>query len=107
MYQLIVNTDHNISGGAPLAAEIQTKLQKRIDRFSKQLTRVEVHIEDQNAKKSGINDILCKLEVRPAGLRPLVVTHRSKSVAIAVDLACRKMEKMLSHTMGRLHDQRG
>ncbi len=106
MYQLIVNTDHNISGGANLAADVQAKLHKRIERFSKQLTRIEVHLEDQNSRKTGPSDICCRLEARPAGLKPLVVTQKSNSIAAAIDLASRKMEKLLSHTFGRLHDQR-
>jgi hypothetical protein len=50
-----------------------------LDRFSEQITRVEVHLSDQNSdKKFGNEDKRCLLEARLAGLQPISVSDRRR-----------------------------
>lgn len=62
-----VNTDSSIENDAALTAHVQTVVEKALSRFSDKVTRVEVHLHDENAHKPGDHDKRCLLEVRLAG----------------------------------------
>jgi len=77
-----------------------------LDRFSAQITRVELHLRDENSKgKSGPADKRCTLEVRLAGRRPMAVTHHAPTVEQAVDGASGRMQRALDSSLGRLADR--
>ena len=64
-----INTDKNIPGHE--AQNVETILEQVLARFSDQITRIEVHLSDENsAAKSGMVDKRCLLEVRLAGRQP-------------------------------------
>ena len=70
--QIQINTDHNIEGDEKLAQEVETAVRDVLGHFSSQLTRVEVHLSDENSdQKSGTEDKRCLLEAQPAGHQPL------------------------------------
>ncbi|MEX2401181.1 MAG: HPF/RaiA family ribosome-associated protein [Rhodothermales bacterium] len=98
-----VNTDDHIDGSESLAEEIETVVRNSLARFSEQITRVEVHLSDENSdKKAGANDKRCLLETRLAGLRPISANHHAGNVQLAVDGAVEKMKRSLDSTLGRL-----
>jgi len=45
-----VNTDHNIEGSAELNTYIETSLSEVFERFKVAITRIEVHLGDENGK---------------------------------------------------------
>ena len=51
--QIQVHTDTNIEGGDRLLGYVETEINAALSRFSDRLTRVEVHLGDENANKSG------------------------------------------------------
>jgi hypothetical protein len=98
-----VNTDHNITGEAALIAEVETAVEQTLGRFGDRITRVEVHLSDENSdKKSGAEDIRCLLEARLVGLQPISLSHRAATVMQAVEGAAEQMERSLDSTLGRL-----
>jgi len=98
-----INTDSNIAGNAQLRQEIDTLLRGALDRFSEKITRVEVHLRDENSdKKSGVDDMRCLLEARLAGLQPIVVSHEAATLQEAVDGAAAKLKRSLDSSLGRL-----
>jgi ribosome-associated translation inhibitor RaiA len=74
----------------------------RAKAFAAQITRVEVHLSDENSDKGGDNDKRCLLEARLAGLRPVVVSHRAATLQQAIDGAAEKLERSIESTLGRL-----
>lgn len=101
-----VNTDSNIEGSSELSQRIETEVRSGLDRFVDKLTRVEVHLRDQNSdKKSGSADMDCFLEARLEGLQPLVVSHQAATLDQAVDGAIEKLERVLDSTLGRLSNR--
>ena len=101
-----VNTDSNIEGDNALAQEVETVVRETLDRFSEHITRVEVHLSDENsADKAGANDKRCLLEARLAGRQPVAVSDQAPTVAQAVAGAADKMKRMMVSTLGRLEDQ--
>ena len=52
--------------------------------LSDRITRIEVHLSDENSLKGGDHDKRCMLEARIAGMQPLAVTHLAESLVAAV-----------------------
>ena len=98
-----VNTDNNISGHESLAQGVENTLNHVLARFSARITRLEVHLSDENStSKSGVVDKRCLLEARLAGLDPTSVSHMALTVEQAVSGAARKMASLLESELGKL-----
>lgn len=96
------------TGGADKAewfASITADVEAAFERYRNRLTRVDVHLSDDNGPKSGI-DCRCGLEVRPVGRPPLVVSHQAAGFDEAVKEAIEKMNRLLTSTFGK-HDEKG
>ena len=102
-----INTDKNIEGGEALSMQVEASIEATLGRFREQLTRIEVHLSDENGQKSGSEDKKCVMEARPAGMQPLAVTHKAGSVDLAIDGAADKLERLLDSTFRRLNHQKG
>ena len=100
--QVLVNSDKNITVDAALNRTLRAEVNRAIRRFRSQLTRVEIHLSDVNARKSGRHDKRCLIEVRPAGRRPLAVTMRAATVASAVTGALAKLRTALDTYFGKM-----
>lgn len=105
--QIQINTDRNIQGHEAMAATVRATIEDALRLFSANITRVEVHLGDENADKHGRNDKRCMIEVRLEGRPPVAVTHHDETVAQSIDGAADKMVHLLEHTLGRLHSHRG
>ncbi|MBN1181110.1 MAG: HPF/RaiA family ribosome-associated protein, partial [Bacteroidales bacterium] len=68
------NTDKNIEGTERLEKYVSEEINSSLRRFAGQIMRLEVHLSDQNAEKSNIDDIQCRIEARLKGLQPVAVT---------------------------------
>lgn len=97
-----VNTDNNIEGSEDLNAYIKNRLNEDFSRFNNAITRIEVHITDQNAHKSGAQDKKCLLEARVANRQPVIVSHHAETVHQAFDAASDKLMRSLNSMVGRL-----
>ncbi len=103
-----INTDHNIDGNEALTAYIRSEIEQALNRFDEQITRVEVHLSDENSdKKAGKDAMRCAMEVRLEGRHPLAVTQQAATLEKAVTGATNKLTSLIESTIGRLHDQRG
>jgi hypothetical protein len=97
-----INTDKNILGNVALAHSIETTLKQVLSHFSDQITRIEVHLSDENsAVKSGKADKRCLLEVRVAGRQPESVRVQAQTVDQAVMGAAQKMASSLESELGK------
>jgi len=105
--QVEVTTDHAVEGGDELIREVEAEVDAALSRFSKRLTRVEVHLGDENAAKHGPDDKSCTLEARPAGQQPIAVTHHAATLAEARGGALQKLRNLLESKFGRLDDRKG
>ena len=77
-----------------------------LERHLEDLTRVEVHLSDENGGKSGPKDKRCKMEARPKGHQPILVSHDADSLTQAVEGAAQKLEHALEHLFGKLRGKR-
>jgi ribosome-associated translation inhibitor RaiA len=101
-----VNSDHNLQGGEPLVDSVRATVEDALGYFSDRITRVEVHLGDENAGKSGDRDKRCMMEARIEGQPPIAVTEHADTIAQAIDGAAERLVHRLEHTFGRLQDKR-
>jgi ribosome-associated translation inhibitor RaiA len=101
-----INTDSNIVGSEELASHVKGLVEGALSRFSDRITRIEVHLSDQNSGKGGQDDKRCMLEARLEGRQPVAVTHQAANLGDAVNGAADKLKRSLETTLERLKDAR-
>lgn len=104
--QIQINTDSNIDGYDALTADVSEGIESALSRYSDQITRLEVHLSDQNSgKKGGNDDMRCLIEARMKGQNPISVNHQATTIGQAVAGAADKLNRLLENTLGRLRDK--
>lgn len=93
-----INTDNNVEGHARLKAYISEELESALARFEDKVTRLEVHLGDENSDKSGVNDKRCLIEARPVNMQPVAVTNFADTTEKAFQGALDKIKKVLDTT---------
>ena len=103
--EIQINTDNNIEGSDELIQQTQAVVESALERFAERITRVEVHLSDENSSHKGGIDKRCVMEARLEGMQPLAVTEQADHMEQAVKGAADKLEKMIDHELGRLRDK--
>lgn len=99
-----LNTDKNISGNEKLESYLYSLITEDLTRFSSHITRIEIHLSDDNGSKKGLNDKRCMLEARVENRQPIAVTNHSSTIEDAVNGALDKLKKSLETILGRLQN---
>jgi ribosome-associated translation inhibitor RaiA len=102
--QVQINTGKNVEAETDVMEE---ELLDTLSRFSDQLIRVDVHLTDQNAEKSGADDLRCTMEAKLAGFKPVAVTHSAATVNEAYNGAAEKIARVLDTTLAKIEARRG
>ncbi len=79
-------------------------IQDALGRFDEHVTRVEVHLGDENGSKEGAADKRCSLEARVEGREPIAVVHHADDYEYAVRGAVDKMEALLDKMLERMRN---
>ena len=103
--QIQINTDHNIGGHQAFIARVSGEVESALSRFSAHITRVEVHLSDENSHKNGQADKRCMMEARLEGRQPIAVTHEAATLDQAIGGASDKLTGLIESTLERQHDQ--
>ena len=93
-----INTDNNVEGHARLKSYIAEELATTLARFEDKVTRLEVHLGDENSEKSGVNDKRCLIEARPINMQPVAVTNHADSTEKAFQGALDKIKIVFETT---------
>lgn len=104
--QIQVNTDKHIKGHEALVAQVQATVTKSLSHFNAHITRVEVHLSDENGDKNGQTDKRCMMEARLEGRQPTAVTCEAATLTQAVAGAAVKLKSSLESTLERLRAHR-
>lgn len=97
-----VQTDRNIEGHEALTEKVETSVRGALDRYADRITRVQVHLGDENSdKKLGDDDKHCTIELRFAGLRPIAASDRAPTLDQALAGAIEKVIRAAETTLGR------
>jgi ribosome-associated translation inhibitor RaiA len=100
--QVQVSTDKNIDGREALERWAAAELEGKLDHHRQDITRIEVHLSDENAGKGGTNDKRCVMEARLVDHPPIAVSHH----APGVDEAFRGAQTKLKHALESALDKR-
>lgn len=100
-----ISTDNNIKGG-DVGPHVERVVGAVLGHLSSQITRVEVHLTDENAGKRGPDDKRCMMEARLQGRKPQAATHNAETVELAIKGAADKLRRVLDSSLGRLDDAR-
>ena len=97
-----INTDNNIEGREKMARRAEAAVESTLCHLAVHITRVEVHLSDENANKGGSHDKRCMMEARLEGHQPIAVTHEAETIDQAIEGAAGKLKSSLEHTLDRL-----
>ncbi len=97
-----LNADNNLSIHDDFAASIDNLLLDKLKRFSKHVTRLEVHFSDENGSKEGVSDKRCMLEARIEGREPIAVTNEGETYEHALHGAIEKIKASLDTIIGKM-----
>ncbi|WP_430400467.1 HPF/RaiA family ribosome-associated protein [Flavobacterium sp.] len=97
-----INTDKNIEGYSRMNDFFSGEIKKELDRFDSKVTRVEVHLGDENSDKFGTNDKRCLIEVRVEGKNPIAVTTHSNTIEKAFYEGVVKIKRSLDNTLEKM-----
>ena len=108
--QIQINTDHNIEGSVARDQWASGVVESALGHFADHVTRVEVHLSDENAGKSGAEDKRCLMEARLVGRPTIAVANHADSLNAAVNGASQKLVRAIERDIGRAdkhaHDAR-
>lgn len=100
--QIQINTTNDVDGRAALLSHAENQVRQRLSRFESRLTRIEMHLGDENGARNTAGDKRCVLEARPTGLAPVTVTDHGNTLEEAMSGALKKMVNSLETTFGKL-----
>jgi ribosome-associated translation inhibitor RaiA len=96
------NTDNNLSASVEHSQPLIAELTEELSRYSSHITRLEVHLSDEDGPENGQNDIRCMLEARIEGRQPIAVINKANNNEQAVSGAIDKIKTSLDTLFGRL-----
>lgn len=97
-----LNSDKNIQITEKFEKYFSEKINLSLKRFDDIITRIEIHLSDQNAHKTSHDDVQCKIEARIKDLQPVIVTGKSDTKEKALDEAIKKIKASLDKVTGKL-----
>ena len=102
-----VNSDQSIDGGNDLNEYTRSVIEKAFNRFGDEITRVEVHLSDENGPKGSDNhgDKRCMIETRMRGVQPLAVTAHADNLHVAIANATDKSMRAMENTIGKRRER--
>ena len=104
--QVHVRHGSEVEASGAFADHVTEVVEGTLGRFQHRLTRVEVHLADENGTKKSKDDMRCTMEARLEGRDPTAVTHHAATREQAVAGAAQKMERLLDSTLGKLNEHR-
>jgi hypothetical protein len=97
-----INTDKNATASEELRTSLITLISDELSRYNDKITRLEIHLSDEDGSKDGQNDKRCMLEARLEGMQPIAVRDHSNTYEEAVMGTVNKLKSSLKSKLGRL-----
>lgn len=101
--QVQFNSDSSVMGTENVATRVEASVRGKLARFEERLTRIEVHVRDENGPKHGAEDKACTIEARPRGARAIGVTEHAETVDAAARKAATTLAQRLDRHFGKNH----
>jgi hypothetical protein len=98
------NSDTNLALHEEFRNKLNSSLAEGLNRFSEHITKLEVHLSDDNDYKFDHNDKKCLLQACIEGRSPIVVSAGASNYQVAVYSAVGKLRSSLDNFFGRLNN---
>jgi len=92
----------NIESSPALENAAHHALESALQYVKDKVTRVEVHLHDDNAAKSAAKDKRCTMEARIAGQQPLAVNHASDDFYQCINETAQKLSRAVATRLDKL-----
>ncbi|MCA1966837.1 MAG: HPF/RaiA family ribosome-associated protein [Flavobacterium sp.] len=99
-----IHTDKNIEGGSRFSEFFTNEIKNELARFDEIVTRIEVHVSDENGNKTSPNDKKCVIEARVEKKQPIAVTATADSAEKAFFEALEKIQRVLDTTLDKIKE---
>ncbi|MCL1552431.1 HPF/RaiA family ribosome-associated protein [Xanthomonas nasturtii] len=99
--QIQIQTDKHVPHDPSVVAHVEKTCTAQLAHFVSDITRVEVHLRDENGQRGGAADRTCSIEAHVAGLPPIAATNSAETTASAVTGAARKLRTAIEHARGK------
>jgi len=99
--QVMVNSGKHVDTSMAFKTDIRGRVRDKLQRYEEHLTRVEIHLSDENALKTGPQDKRCKVEARMKGRDPMSVSYDAGELQQAIDGAMNKLTAVLERNIGK------
>lgn len=96
-----INTDKTIIGEERSNVFFTSQIDEALQRFKSHITRIEVHLKDENGQKDGFNTISCLLEARLEGRQPIAITNKADTADLAITGAIDKIKAAIETIIGK------
>lgn len=97
-----INTDKTITGEKRSSDFFTSQINEALQRFESHITRIEVHLKDENGNKEGFNNISCLVEARLEGRQPIAVTNQADTIDLALTGAIDKTKTAIKSILGKI-----
>ncbi|WP_316839053.1 HPF/RaiA family ribosome-associated protein [Pedobacter gandavensis] len=97
-----LNTDKNLTIHQEYEGKIKNEINAGLGIFDDLITRLEVHLSDENGSKEGLDDKRCLLEARISGREPIAVSSLGNTYDLALHGAISKLKSKLETIAGKL-----
>lgn len=85
------NTDKAINGSEEKQDYYRDLIKKKLKKYQSHISKIIVHVADENGPKNGNNDMRCLIEARVEGYQPIAASDHANSVEHAVVGAVHKL----------------
>src|ERR1700722_1138742 len=96
------NSDHHSTATEEFKAPLIASISEKLSRIAQHITRLDVHLKDENGNKGGLNDKRCMLEAHVQGSHLVSVTSHATTYEQAVAEAIDKLKSSLNTVEGRI-----
>ncbi len=96
-----LNSDKNLDIHEDFEDTLKQMITTGLAHVSDHITRIEVHLSDQNGAKAGIDDKRCVLEARQEGKQPIAVSADGNTHEQSLKAAIQKLKVSLETIIGR------
>lgn len=102
---ILINTDKNLRKNEAERADLKLLIRQELKPFIAHISRIDVHLSDENGAKSGFDDKRCMMEVRIEGRLPMAVTAHAETEDLAVAAALENLKELFIDSMRKLQYQ--
>ncbi len=99
-----LHADRSLSIHKEYASKLSSVISRELNHFGELLTRVELHLADENAQRKTKEDKKCTIEAKLKGKHPIAATNHAGTYDHAVTGAILKLKASLNTIVGKMQN---